>query len=439
MTAFEGAAHMKTKTTRYDYKWVIIALCFLMVFTCLGFCSSNKSIYIGAITDSLDMKRSAFALSDSSRFIATAVINLFFGSLVARFGTKKLICAGFLCLIFSMLINSFATSVPLFCIGGIFLGIGLSWTTTTMVGAVVTKWSKENKGTIMGAILAANGLGGALAAQIVTPIIYEVGNPFGYRNAYRLVALILAVVGALIMVLYKEKPKNHDDSKAEVSHKKSRGQSWVGVEYSKAIKKRFFYTALICIFFTGCILQSVNGIAGAHLKDSGLDVGYIATVLSVNSVALTVFKFLTGFVYDKFGIRITTLMCFIAAIITMVSLTLIAPTTEGCFFAMVYAIFSSLSLPLETIMLPIYAGELFGEKSFNKIMGIFVSVNTAGYAVGGVLMNGVYDIFGSYIPGLLVSTVLISCVCIILQFVLTTAHKYRKEIEAQEAETTVCA
>lgn len=430
---------MKTKAIRFDYKWVIIALCFLMVFTCLGFCSSNKSIYMSAITDALDIKRSRFALNDSCRYIATAVMNFFFGSLVARFGTKKLICAGFICLISSMLINSFATGVPVFCVGGILLGVGLSWTTTTMVGAIVTKWSKENKGTIMGAILAANGLGGALAAQIITPIIYEVGNPFGYRNAYRLVALILVVVLTLIMVLYKEKPKNHDDNKSDVSYKKSRGQSWVGVEYSNAIKKRFFYVALICIFFTGCILQSVSGIAGAHLRDSGLDIGYIATVLSVHSVTLTVFKFLTGFVYDKFGIRVTNTICYTASMITMVALALISPTVKGCVFAMAYAIFSSMALPLETIMLPIYAGELFGEKSFNKIMGIFVSVNTAGYALGAVMMNGVYDIFGSYIPGLIVSAVIMLCVYIAIQLVITSAHKYRKEIEEKEVKTTVCA
>lgn len=35
----------------------------------------------------------------------------------------------------------------------------------------------------LGFVLAANGLGGALAAQVVTPIIYQEGNPFGYRNA----------------------------------------------------------------------------------------------------------------------------------------------------------------------------------------------------------------------------------------------------------------
>ena len=38
------------------------------------------------------------------RYIATAVVNLFFGALCARFGRKRLIAAGFSCLIASMLL-----------------------------------------------------------------------------------------------------------------------------------------------------------------------------------------------------------------------------------------------------------------------------------------------------------------------------------------------
>ena len=68
-----------------------------------------------------------------------------------------------------MLCYALATNVLLLYLGGILLGIGLSWTTTTMVGYVINIWSKNNKGTIMGAVLAANGVGGALALVTPTP------------------------------------------------------------------------------------------------------------------------------------------------------------------------------------------------------------------------------------------------------------------------------
>ena len=80
-------------------KTAVMAACFSMIFVCLGFCSSNKSVYLSAITEALGIKRSIFSINDSCRYIATAVVNLFFGALIMRFGAKKLVGAGFFCLI----------------------------------------------------------------------------------------------------------------------------------------------------------------------------------------------------------------------------------------------------------------------------------------------------------------------------------------------------
>ncbi len=425
----KAVTHEKKKP---DYKWVIVALSFLMVMVCLGFCSSPKSLFIAPVTTALGIDRGLFSINDSIRFISTAVINIFFGSLVNRFGTKKLIGAGFICLISSQLIYSFSTNVFAFYIGGVLLGLGLSWTTTTMVGAIVNKWCKESKGTIMGAVLAANGIGGAIAIQIVTPII-ERGS-FGYRNAYRIIALILFVVLVILMIFFKNSPSKDDKSGVEVSKKKSRGHDWTGIAYKDAVRMPFFYFSLVCIFLTGLVLQSVNGVSAAHMKDAGLDPAYVGTVLSIHSLVLAGFKFLTGFIYDKFGLRTTVNICSVTAVIVMVLLALITDSFIGKIFALIYGIFSSLALPLETIMLPIYAGDLFGQKSFNKILGIFVSVNTAGYAVGAPMINFIFDKFGSYNPGFILCAFLMIGIIIAMQFIISKAHRYQKKAEESEKE-----
>ena len=416
------------KKRKFDYKWVIVGLSFLMVLTALGFCSSSKSLYIAPICEALGISRSTFSINDSCRFITTAIINIFFGSLIAKFGAKKLIGAGFVCLIASMLIYSFATNVYVFYVGGVFLGLGLAWTTTTMVGAVVNRWCKENKGTIMGAILASNGIGAAIAMQIITPIIYQEGNPFAYQNAYRLVALILFVVGTIVMVFFKNNPPDEEEGFQATGHsKKKRGQDWVGIEYSEAVKKVYFYGACVCIFLTGMILQGITGISAPLMKDVGLDPQYVATVLSAHSIALSCFKFLIGFIYDRTGLRVTSNICYITSAVVMFALSMVTNSPMGKVLAMFYGIFSSLSLPLETIMLPIFSNDLFGGKSFNKVLGIFTSVNTAGYAVGAPIANLCYDITGNYNIALYASCIIIIAVTIGMQFVISASNK-QKEI-----------
>ncbi len=417
---------------KFSYTWVIVALSFLTVCIALGFCSSAKSLFIAPITEALGISRSAFSVNDSCRFIASTIVNLFFGSLIARFGSKKLMCAGLFALIVSSVLYSAANTVWGFYIGGVFLGVGFSWTTTTMVGYVVNVWCKENKGTVMGAILAANGVGAAIAMQILSPIIYEEGNPFGYRNAYRLVALILFVLAVLVFLFFRDKPKDTTDETAQTGKKRSRDRNWEGIAYSDALKKAYFYAALVCVFLIGVVLQGIVGVGAPLMKDMGIPPEQVANILSYHAIALTVFKFLSGILYDKFGLRISSNICLAAGVVVIFLLTLVDASPFGIACAWIYSIFSSLALPLETIMVPIFAADLFGEKSYNKILGLFTSVSTAGFAVSTPIFNLCYDIIGTYNPALYIGCGIMIAVSIAMQFVVSAANRQRCAVEEKK-------
>jgi len=416
-----------------DYTWVIIGLSFLIVATSLGLCSSGRNLYLTAITDALNIPRSAFSITNTLRFFTTTIVNLFFGKLIYRFGTKKLICAGFICLICFALINSFATNLFVFYLGSLFLGIGISWTGTTMASAIVNRWCKTNKGTVTGAILAANGIGGAVAVQIISPIIFQEGNPFGYRTSYHIVSGVLAIVLLLVILLYRENPKGENTITNIPSKKrKARGAGWVGMDYATAIKKPYFYLAILCMFFTGMALQGLGGISFPHMYDIGIDVALVATISSVSSILLTVSKFSTGLMYDKLGMRISMNICFFCAFISIIGLILISNTPLGHAIAFIRGIFSSFALPLETVMLPLFAMELFGNKEYEKFVGIFASASTAGFAIGSPFGNVCYDLLGNYNLSFYVFGAMLIFVTVSMQYVLSAANRDRKAIERVE-------
>lgn len=419
----------RRKTTSYA-GIAVVAACFCMIFTCLGFCSSNKSLYLSAITEALGIKRSLFSMSDSCRYISTAVMNLFFGTLIYKLGVKKLVAAGFACLTISCLIYANATQVAVFCVGGCFLGVGLAWTSTTMSSYLINKWFKRNRGTINGLVLCANGLGGAAAAQIVTPVIYQEGNAFGYRTAYYLVAAILLIVGTAVVFILRE-PDKAMTPVAEQGKKSNRKRQWAGIPLSEALRKHYFYMAAVCVFLTGMSLQGINGIAAAHLSDVGIRTGFVATVLSIHSVALCGSKLFAGFSYDKLGLRFTILVCELFGIGSFLTLAFSNGTPAGMGCAVAWAIMSALALPLETVMVPLIAADLFGEKDFSKLMGIFVSVNTAGYAFGTPIANLIFDRKGSYMPVLYLIAGLMAVVMIGVQYVITAANKTRLQTDLQ--------
>ena len=415
-----------------NQKWINVIVCAFMIFVSLGFCSSNRDLYFKAIVEAHGIPRGLYSIAQSCRFVVTAIINVFFGYLVYKFGTKKLILGGFVFLIASSILNSVATNLFVFYLADAISGIGFSFCSTAMVGGIINRWCKENTGTIMGAVLAVNGVGGALAAQIVSPIINEAGNPLGYQNAYRLVAVILVVAMALIVFLFKEKLRDDADDTPALSKKKKRGNHWVGIGYDSVVKKAYFYGAAVCIFLTGMVLQGTGSIRAPLYSDIGIDAAFIATAASVSSLCLTGSKFLTGFMYDKIGLRKTITICCGAGLVYIMMLGFVSDTPAGRVMAMMCGIFSAIALPLETIMLPLYAADLFGEKSYNKILGLFVSFNTAGYALGSPVINSFYDLFGSYRVIIFVMAGLMFAIMISLQFVITGAHKVRDEILAAQ-------
>lgn len=421
----------KKQKFKIDYMWIIVGICFLMVATGMGLCSSGRSLYLTAITDALSIPRGAFSLTNTIRFATSTIVNLFFAKLVSKFGTKKLICFGFISLICFALINVIAETVYVFYIGSLFLGVGISWTGTTMVSAIVNRWCKSNKGTVTGIILAANGIGGAIAVQIISPIIFQEGNPFGYRNSYLLVASILAVMLLLVLIFFREKPKG-DTTEIVVGKKKrkARSEGWVGMDYATAVKKPYFYIAVFCMFATGMTLQGLSGIGIPHMYDIGFAPAFVATVSSISSILLTVSKVSSGVMYDRYGMKLSMNISLFCAFFSLVGLIVLSNTPAGKVIAVVRTLFGSFALPLETVMLPLFAMEFFGNKDFDKFVSIFVSASYAGFAIGSPLGNVCYDIFGDYIISFYIFGILLIVVTVLMQYVLLAARRDRKIIES---------
>ena len=159
----------------------------------------------------------------------------------------------------------------------------------------------------------------------------------------------------------------------------------------------------------------------------GIDTGAIATVLSVHSVVLCTSKFLAGVSYDKLGLRVTLIICELFGICSFVALALSSSAMIGMAYA--WAAMSALALPLETVMVPLIAADLFGEKEYPRIMGIFVSINTAGFAFGTPVANLIYDFCGTYRPVLYVIAGAMLAMIFGFHFIIKAANAEKKALE----------
>lgn len=414
----------KKKGKKLEYKWVIISLCFLMIMLVLGFASSAKGIYVKPLTEYLGLERSLYSIGDSLRYLVVSILSVFFGTLVEKFGPKKLILAGLISILLALVCYATATDLTLIYIGGILLGVGFGWTTTTMVGYIVNLWNKKDKGTIMGFILAANGIGGGIGVQLLSPIINA--SPTGYKTSYFIVICIVAVIALLMLVFFKDKPPVEEESLPLEEKVEIKKDEWEGIDFKTAVKRPYFYITVFCVFVTGIMLQGATSVNAPMYADIGIDANMVSIILTVGMLFLALFKVVMGRVFDKLGLRTSVTICTISALASMIMLCFIDNSTFGIVLCFVYCFVSSIGCPLTTIMLPLYALGMFGQKSYPKILGIIVTANTVGNIFGEPLMNMFYDIMGNYQMGLYVVVLSLALVCVLIQIAMTLAQKERK-------------
>ena len=121
----------------------------------------------------------------------------------------------------------------------------------------------------------------------------------------------------VVFLLYKE--KNTDNINA---NKKAKQTYWEGIPLSELLKKPYFYVTMICVFFMGIVLQGITSSFAAHLKDCNLNAEFITAAVSLHSVCLAGSKVVSGFIYDKFGLRVNVLVCGTAAVTALISFAL---------------------------------------------------------------------------------------------------------------------
>lgn len=420
---------VKTIKARLDYKWVILVVCFLMELLCLGFCSSNVGLYTVPVTQALGIDRLDYSYWLSIRYAVSVVVSLFFGTLINRFGIKKMVLLGLAALTGATALRAFGTVLVHFYLAGALHGLGMVFVGGTMAGTIVRRWFHKDVGRYTGIVMSANGIGGAIAAQIITPIINN-GEVFGYRKAYLLSAVITLVISVFIMLFLRD--TGGDDPVAGGKKKASRGVMWTGIEYEEVKKKAYFYIAAALVFLTGISLQSIGSITIVYMTDLGLSSGFIAATATVSSLTLTFSKMAVGLTYDKRGLRTALLMCQFAALGTFVLKGLLTNSVLGMVMAMTATVLSSIALPLETVIIPLLTNDLFGSASYAKVLGIFMAMNSLGLCLGSPVGELFRKLTGDYRSCFWFFGIVLTAVIVIFQFVLRAAERQKNAILREE-------
>jgi MFS family permease len=217
----------------------------------------------------------------------------------------------------------------------------------------------------------------------------------------------------------------------ESGKKKKVSEEWEGFTVREAFQKPWFYLAAIGFFFVGFAIQSMSNIAKPYIYDLGYNKNFVITVFSIHSLVLLTAKALTGIGNDTIGLRKTYAVLTAASVVAFLALFFLPVPGTGAFgeilFPWIYSVFSSLGLPLESVIISLFTAYLFGKKDYAHVLGYLSAATTLGCAVGAPVVNIFYDLQGTYKWVVLILAVMTFLTAVLHETIMAYVNrKYRE-------------
>ncbi|MGE4272530.1 MAG: MFS transporter [Desulfitobacterium sp.] len=369
---------------------VMIGACLIMSAVALG--TTCLGFFVKPITTELGYSRGAFTLYVSLITLTSIFALPVFGKQIPKYGIKKLVIVGGIWCSLAFVGLSFAKSLLSFYIAGAFLGVMLFCITSMASIVLVNIWFVAKKGLVLGIVAACSGVSGAIFSMLLPNFIIT----YGWRNSYLLLAasmFILTVLPALFFITDAPQkvglmPYGYDATQKIAGQ--SGGTAQTGVPYNKAIKSPQFYILYLGIALCGIIL-GVSSHLPANFMGNGLTPTQTGSLMSIMMMSMIVVKILEGVMNDKLGSITTTGIIATLAVVAFI----IMPSASFGILSIAMVLYS-FEAAFIGIVPPLMTGQIFGQRDYSGIWGIYATAGSVGMTIGTPLWGIIYDVTGSY-------------------------------------------
>lgn len=372
------------------YAWVVLILLVLMQFVYAGITLSTVTLYMEPILNAHpEVSRTAYALTITLNGGANAIVSIFFGKLVDKFGLKKMISFCSILMIVGVVLYANGTAIWMFYLAAILQGISLCFCSGASCSIIFSKWFAHSTGTL----LSATAIGSGLAGVIFSPIVSNWISTIGWTTSLYINCAIVVFTAIVLIVFLKDSPEKYGVKPMWNDKVKIADESGAIIPYGTTAKEAYktvqFWCGTIGIGLFGLIIYGAICNIAIFSSDLGYDGG---VMLSVMYAANIVLQLPFGILADKLGIR----ACMVAYSIMAIASVFIYATAPAIGMMYFGTILLGGSFCILKATLPVYTLQIFGNRAQGQIMGIMIAVMNCGVAFGMPVLNAAYDITGSY-------------------------------------------
>lgn len=416
------------------YYWVIVIVMMLQTTIYGGIANTLASIYTIPVTTELGMSRADFSLAVSMRTFVIFLGTTFSGPVFHRFGVKKPLVFGLVTMSIGYAMLSVSEAFLPMALSSSLTGLGEVFVATAAISRVVNTWFKRYQGSILGLITSCTGLGGGIFSIILSSVIQS----SGWRTGRMVSAICLLAAALIILLLLRERPENlqlRPFGEGYVPKKKQHrcaDEYWEGYSFDELLKKPVFYLTGLAFFLAGVCIYSAFTTIVPHLQDKGLSASDAAVLNGLMLIFLAVFKFGCGSVSDIIGPKLVCCICMVAGAIGLWFL----PEVHSFASAIPVIAIYTLSVPLPLVVLALVTYPLFGYRSHDATLGIFLALPNAGFLLIVPITNAIYDATGNYDLVFRVSAVLALFVLGLFLFIFALTKRDQRLYEKTSADAS---
>lgn len=389
---------------------VLIGCCFLTA--CVhGIEGGTMGNFILPISYTFGMTISSISAYITIKGIALVVAIPLVNYAITRFNIKYvLFIAG---LVYSCVLFALSFSENLIQLYGfaILQGISSSFFSTVAVPLLIQGWFKKNHSIFLGIAFAASGIAGAL----ISPVITQVISAYGWRFAYKILALFeVSVLVPAILILIRRVPRGHNSF--AVNEEPILNKTKLKIEGKMIYRDKSFLLLMIY----GSSLALSNGfffIMPSLTQNLGHTAILGARLVSFCLLGATLGKIIFGFLNVHLSVNRVTL---IAGVSGGLGIILIFTRINHGLLPFVGALLYGFLVSLMTLEPPLIVKKTT-EIHFQQDVFVFVSmIVQLSYVLGPVLYSLIYDSTQSYWMVITVNFALIFISIFSSEILLTT-------------------
>ncbi len=402
------------------YHWIIAAVTLLILFIYGGAANNFSSLHIIPVSEALGISRTTFSLIFSVKSIMSMLASYFSGAILKKFGFRATSSFFLLVAAISYVALTFMNSYWIFAVVAFAMGAATAFCGTTGATNIISVWFHRHRGTVLGFVSAATGLGGSVMCIAQNAAMER----FTWRGSFALCAILCLITAVLSFIFLRNKPQDmHLEAYGEgeeITGKRKRisERAFAGMDMKALYRAPSFYLMILCTFLSCLGVYLVFNTVLPYLKDCGYNATKAASLQSAMMLLFTGTKLLVGFFSDRIGAVKVNLFCvFFGAI----SIFLLA-ASQSFALATVAVVLYTIAIPLVTITVPLLAFSLFGYKAQGQYTGMFISVIFAASFLSSPLSNLIHDSLGSYRPAYYLAAIILA-VDFVLYLILNKVAK----------------